>query len=401
MTLKFDLIAFTCCIFSLMMITCKGRMTDGNQDSDTSYIPTRKDTLVFVDTFPIEIDELKPAAIYGDTVWINPYGSQEWRDTIRRPKFTVYISVRVDTTDYIIDTVRSKKGDRIVIGYNHKYNLRFIRNNKPWFQLSFDKKHDLKSILEGTDFWLESNLDVFRNLVYNKRYDMFIIEFDINPRYNYGSIYYIIFNTKGRIQYIGISGSWGGGGPDGESFLTENEQMYITCYELFNFSKMKPVSLPEYTLNSDVLQEFESSGVSYKQVHAVRNLRNNMFLVVFNTRYDQPDYNAIILNSDSVVIDRFRYRGLMEEMDAMFLFYSDTLNMRYFIEDTERNMLICIESKDSVYIRQIPESGMLPLPSDSLLPERYQAIDFESFGSKTFYISDSDSTVFFRGGMME
>ena len=85
--------------------------------------------------------------IYGDTVWVYPYGNQVWHDTIARKKFNVSISVWVDTTDYLVDTVRSAKGNRIVIGFNHYYSLVFSKNGNPWFYVNFNKKDDLYPLI--------------------------------------------------------------------------------------------------------------------------------------------------------------------------------------------------------------------------------------------------------------
>jgi hypothetical protein len=384
-----------------LLTGCRRGRVDERQDIDNGFTIDSAISPVVSDTLSV-IDILKgKMAFYGDTVWINPYGSQEWHSTITEKEYSATFSVKVDTTDYIIDTVTSKKGDRIVIGYNHSYNIKFNKGNKPWFTVSFDKKNDLKQVLQGTDYWLESNLDVFQNLVYNHKYKMFIVEYDINPRYNFGSIFYIVFNTDGAIQYVGVSSTWGGGGPDGESFLTQNEEMYITCFELYNFSKMTSISIPEYTIYSDVLKELVTSEISYKQVHAIRDLSDNVFLVVFTQKNGNPEYNALILNTDSIILDRFQYKGLMEEMDALFLFCPDTDKYRYFIYDTDREVLICIENQDSLVVKQIAESAMRELPEDTVLSENYSLLDFESFGSKIFYISDTDSAMFYSGGSIE
>jgi hypothetical protein len=387
--------------FTLVILGCRGRNTAENTEADTGFSADTSFVPAIEDTLQNAAINKEPIKFYGDTVWVNPYGTQIWADTIRREAYTALITVSVDTTDFIIDTVRSLKGNRIVIGYNHYYSLVFLKKNKPWFQLSFDKKKDLKGILEGTDSWLESNLDVFRNLVYNKKYEKFIIEFDINPRYNYGSVFYIVFDCKGNIEYIGTSSNWGGGGPDGDSFLTDNGEMYITCFELYNFSKKASVSIPEYTLLSDALSNIGLSGPSYKQVHAVRDLKKSTFLVVFNQYRGKPEYNAVIMNTDTTILDRFRYKGLMEDMDAVMLFYPDSKHSRYFVNDTEREVLVCIEMSDSLLVRQIPVATMKQLPEDSVLSGDYQPIDFETFGSNMFYISNLDSIVFYSENKLE
>ncbi len=402
MKIRNELFIYLICTVCLLIFGCSGRTVDkaGNSE-EVAYIP---DSVIILETFDTVLTDSfipDPIAIYGDTVWINPYGSQKWIDTIAGDDYILTISVEVDTKDYIIDTVRSVKGDRLVIGYNHCYELDFSKNGKPWFKLSFDKKHDLRNILRGTDYWLESNLDVFRNLIFNSKYNKYVIEFDINPRFNYGTVYYIIFDVEGTIHHIGTSSNWGGNGPDGASFLTMNDEMYVTCFELYNFSKMHPASLVEYTVYSDVLDDFKSSGISYNQVHALRDLSDNTFLVVFDQKEGKPLYNAVILNTDSIILDRFFYHGLMEETDALFLYYTDSINHRYFIHDTFREVLVCIETQDSLWVKQLTESAMRKLPEDTILSGDFLPVDFESFGSKIFYISATDTLIFYNGGIID
>lgn len=388
---------------SLILTGCRRRSTDNPQKETDTIISA--DSIVPQISNDTLIEEFIPEEelfdIYGDTVWINPYGSQRWFDTITGENYEAILTVEVDTTDFIVDTVRSVKGNRIVIGYNHNYKLSFNKNNNHWFSLSFDKKNDLKNILRNTDYWLESNLDVFRNLVYNRKYNLFIIEFDINPRYNYGTVYYVIFNTEGQIWHVGASSTWGGSGPDGESFLTENDEYYVTCMELYNFKGMTSVSISDYTLSADVLNNLGPENISYNQVHAIRNLSGNIFLVVFNLENKKPEYNAVLLSTDSIILDRFSYKGIMEDMDAVFLYHTDSLLKQHFIHDMEREVLIYIDIQDSVHLRQIAESEMLKLSEDSLLSEGFIPINFESFGSKTFYVLPQDSLVFYRGGTID
>lgn len=392
----FRLYIIATCLLYILFQGCKGRKNNNSQNAPSFNTTDTQSYRSISDTLQNKGIIKKDTVFYGDTVWINPYGSQEWLDTISTDDYVVTVSVKVDTTDYIIDTVKTAKGNRIVIGYNHNYMLQFFRKSKPWFTLLLDKKNGMENVLRNTDYWLESNLDVFQNLVYNEKYHMFIIEFDINPRYNYGSVYYIVFDTKGIVQHIGNASSWGGGGPDGKSFLTQNGKMYVTCHEIFNFSKMTSESIAQYAIDSDVLHEIELSGTDYKQVHAIRDLSDNIFLVIFHKNKNQPQFNAIILNTDSIILDRFSYEGIMEEMDALLLFYEDTSNNRYYIHDVARDVLVSLETQDSVSIKQIPESAMKYLPEDSLIPESYYAIVFESFGSKIFYVSKTNSCVFYR-----
>jgi hypothetical protein len=396
-----DLCIYAAFLMYILLSGCRGGNSYQNQEVDTANASNTVISVLKNDTIVSNLTVEKQVTIYGDTVWVNPYGSQEWIDTTTDKTYSALVSVAVDTTDFIIDTVKSRKGDRIVIGYNHIYKLEFARDNKSWFTVSFDKKNDLEKVLGETDYWLESNLDVFQNLVYNKTYDLFIIEYDINPRYNFGTVYYIVFDTEGEIQYVGTSGNWGGGGPDWDSFLTYDDEMYVTSYELYSFSKRTSFSIADYTKYADILKELQSTAIAYKQVHAVRDLLENVFLVVYEQSNGNPEYNALILNTDSSILDRFRYNGLMEDADALLLFFPDTVNSRYFVHDTEREVLVCIETRDSLDIKEISESVMKELPDDTLLSDNYIPIDFESFGSKIFYVSSTDSVMFYNGGIIE
>jgi hypothetical protein len=162
---------------------------------------------------------------------------------------------------------------------------------------------------------------------------------------------------------------------------------------------MAPMSIIQYTIDSDLLHEIELSGAGYKQVHAVRDLSENNFLIVYDRLKNNPRFNAVIQNTDSLILDRFSYEGIMEETDAIFLFHKDTINNRYFVHDASRNVLVIINTKDSISLKQIPESLMTNLPEDTIISEDFYAIDFEPFGSKIFYISASDSNVFYSKGM--
>jgi hypothetical protein len=349
-----------------------------------------------VDTPAIAKPEKKDS-IYGDTVWAYSYGTLMWHDTVSLDDFLVYLSVKVDTTDFIVDTVRSRKGQRIVIGYNHHYQLSFWKQNKPWFKVRFNKKKQLAALLEGTEFWMESNLDVFRNMIYNSRYDKFVVEFDINPRFNYGSVYYLVINTSGELEYIGTSNSWGGGGPDGSSFISADEEVYITCYEVYNFAKKTAIGIEEYAMLSEN-RETGTSSFQYKQLHGLRKLDANTFLVVFGRYHGIPEFNGLILNTDTTVLKRFRYYGLMEEMDALLLFSEKPEVNKYFLYDSEREVLICLAGKDSITMHEFYVKDMKPLSRDSLPGDQFILLDFEAFASYRFYIDSAQKEIYHSVG---
>lgn len=335
----------------------------------------------------------KEEIVSGDTVFLYPYGVQTWLDSTRTGQYQAVYSVWVDTNDRIIDTVNAGKVDRIVVGYNHHYAIEIKRKGKFWFMLNLDKKHDLEALLGSTDAWLQSNLDVFEELLYNERFNTFVVEFSISSRDNVSSLYYIVFNTDGKIEYVGTANSWGGGGADGDPFLTDDGSMYVSCSEIFNFMTGTAMSLGRYA----ALSEFQShvdNGSEYIQTHAIRKLPNNRFLVIFNRSHEQPKMNALILRTDSTIVDRFRYYGLIEEMDAVLLY--DTIRSvdRAFLYDTEREVLIVIDLAEGKVIREADVNAMQSLRTDRPLPETCHRIDFGYYVSTDFYYEETDSSLY-------
>ena len=375
----------------LLSISCR------RETKTVTKIPVKKDTTEInidtneiVETIVTKAAPAKKTEIYGDTVWVYPYGTKSWQDSLISDKYSVRLKVWVDTTDYIIDTVRSKKGARLVIGYNHYYSLVFTKKGKPWFTVKFNKREDLAALIEGTEVWIESNLNVFKDLVYNEKYDKFVVEFDINPQYNFGAIFYLVVNTSGEIDYIGTSSSWGGGGPDGSSFLTDNRELYVTCFEIYSFAANLSVTVGDYAVQA--LKKYgESQLYSYDQLHALRYLGNNFFLTIFNRHRNMPEKNALILNSDTTLMARFRYYGLMEEMDALLMYTSLSVTRQKFLYDTDREMLICINPADSVTVKEFPVNEMLNYNSDTLKLSDSLMLDFEAFSSYRFYFDTTNN----------
>ncbi|MBN2524639.1 MAG: hypothetical protein JXB24_15315 [Bacteroidales bacterium] len=387
------------CLF--LCIGCKNKRTD-NPERKVSVlldsIESLKDTSAY--TFASEHKD-KTVKIYGDTVWVRSYATTIWYDSIEIENIGIYLSAWVDTTDFIIDTVISSKGNRIAIGYNHHYNIRCNKDGHFWFSLAFDKKRDLKELLEETDFWLESNIDVFHTVFYNKKYDKFIIDYNINPRYNYGAVYYFVFNTDGTIEYTGIAGNWGGGEPDGEPFLTGNNEMFVTANELYCFKNRKntEVSALQFFKNSVVKKRIHSQ---LTDIHAYKPLTDSTFLMIFNRNDLTPEYNAFIIGTDTTVLGQFKYYGMIEEMEAMLLFeYNDRLNT-YFLYDTERKSLISISDSGLFSLKEHYLKDMNRIQSDTL-PDRsgLEEINFEAFGTYKFFIEPNVSTIYFDIDMFE
>ncbi len=389
-------------ILALISITSCIIISGCRNKSETTF---RKNILAFRDSLKSVVDSIdepvkvtdtdEVVKIYGDTVWVRSYASTVWYDSIFYDDFEVYMSVWVDTTDYIIDTVISSKGSRIVIGYNHFYNLRFLKKGSSWLSIVFNKKEDLKNILSETDFWLESNIDVFQKIFYNNKYNKIIVEYAINPRYNYGAIYYFVFDAHGHIEYSGLGGSWGGGDPDGEAFLTGDQELFVTAYELYSFKNKSYIDVSHLSfLANSGMREGEHSHLT--DIHAYKPLTDSTFLMIFNRADITPEYNAFILKTDTTIMGKFKYYGMMEEMDAVLFFeYQDKLKA-YYLYDTERKTLICIADSAEFSVKEHSIRNISKIQSDTLRKNHnLNIVSFETFGSFQFYIDDNDSLVYY------
>ncbi len=341
----------------------------------------------------IHIESLQEI-IYGDTVWVYPFGNQVWCDTLTNEGIEVYITTWVDTTDYLIDTVKSAKGNRIVIGFNHNYSLEFRKDEQFWFNLNFNKKKDLSSILYGTDLWRESNLNIVNNVIYNKKAKCVIIEMSFNSNDQFNSMFYMVAGDNGLIQHLGTISSWGGGGPDGTPFLTDDGKMYITCNEVYNFISGTAINLTEYASIAQIISGVKNT-TEYIQIHALRYLANNNFLVVFNRFHNKPRFNALILNTDSLLIDQFGYYGLVEDIDAILLFEGiDKLN-KWFLYDTEREVLISIQNDTLPSVEETGLYEMIELGKYIKLSPDFNSLNFGFYSTYEFYMSPGDSTVYY------
>ncbi len=387
--------------YLILSIGCRNERTDNPERKMSALldsIKSLKDTSA--NTLESEHKD-KTVKIYGDTVWVRSYATTIWYDSVEIENFDIYLSAWVDTTDFIVDTVVSSKGNRIAIGYNHHYNIQFKKGGHFWFSIVFNKKEDLKDLLSETDFWLESNIDVFQTIFYNKKYDKFIIDYNINPRYNYGAVYYFIFNTDGTIEYTGIAGNWGGGEADGEPFLTGDNELFVTADELYSFKNKNKIEV-------SALRFFQNSVANKKiysqltDIHAYKPLTDSTFLMIFNRNDLTPEYNAFIIGTDATVLGQFKYYGMIEEMQAMLLFeYNDQMNA-YFLYDTERKSLIFISDSGIFSIKERSLKNMTKIQSDTLSEKSgLEEISFEAFGTYKFFIGPNDSAIYFDIDMFE
>ena len=381
-------IIFLCFLFA----SCRRKETSGFQAKEIDTLPPVQPSESTRSTSS-PTKEIKKE-IYGDTVWVYPYGNQVWYDTLSYKNYTAYVSVWVDATDYLIDTVRSAKGNRIVIGYNHYYSLDFRKDGKQWFFLNFNKREDLHSLLYGTDLWRESNLNTISNIVYNEKFESIIVEMSLNSGDEFNNMFYMVSNTEGKIKYLGTISSWGGGGPDGSPFLTKDGRMYVTCNEIYNFMTGTAISLTEYASIARLLSG-NNNTTEYIQIHALRNLKYNNFLVVFNRFHHKPKFNALILNTDSLIVGQFGYYGLVEDIDAVLLYEEISKINKAFLYDTEREVLISITEDSIPKIQEKELYEMTEIQKNEVLSADYQFINFGFYASYEFYFSPNDTTVYF------
>lgn len=86
--------------------------------------------------------KVKSDTICYDTVRAYHYKANSWTDSVITDNYKAIYTVKVDTADPIIDTVKSLNCTRIMIGYNHLYSIDFSKNEKSWFNVSFNKKRN-------------------------------------------------------------------------------------------------------------------------------------------------------------------------------------------------------------------------------------------------------------------
>lgn len=379
-------------VLSFSSVCCKKKLTNSISEKQADTIIT---TLNYTDSSDLSgKNKIKNEDIVGDTIWVYPYGKKAWQDTLSAKKYKVLVSVWVDTTSYLIDTVRSAKGNRIVIGYNQYYSLVFYKNDKPWIFLNFNKKDDLYSLIYGTDLWLESNLNAVSNIIYNEKFGSFIVELSCNSHDEFNSMFYLIVDMDGKIRHEGLITSWGGGSSDGTSFLTDDGRMYVTCNEVYNFVTGTAISLTEYASISQILSG-KNNTTEYIQIHALRYLSDNNFLVIFNRFHNKPKYNALILNTDSLVVKQFGYYSLVEDIDAVLLYEEAQNRQTAYLYDTEREVLIRIKKEIVPIIKETGLYEMTEMDKYLSLPSAFQLINFGFYGPCGFYVSESDTLIYY------
>jgi hypothetical protein len=221
------------------------------------------------------------------------------------------------------------------------------------------------------------------------------VEYEINPRYNYGAIYYFVFDANGHIEYSGLGGSWGGGDPDGEAFLTGDEELFVTAYELYNFNNQSAIDISHLSFLTRTSSN-QAINAHLTDIHAFKPLTDSTFLLVFNRTEHTPEYNACILKTDTSVLGKFKYYGMMEEMDAVLFFeYQENLKA-YYLYDTERKILISIADIPEFSIKEHSIRTISEIQSDTLSENHnLNAVSFETFGSYKFYIMDNDSLMYY------
>lgn len=378
-----------------MLNGCKVKNTDVPEKKIESGIDTNTPITENKKDYGIQFEPSYPDTLLGDTIWFFPSTTRNWNDSIEAKGYKAQINVYIDTTDLIVDTIRTSLGGKISIGFNHYYTLNFYHGNRLWFQSKFNKKQHLEKLIGGTDFWLTSNLDVIQRLIYNKNHGKFIVEFNINSGFQSGPIYYIVIDTSGVIDYTGTSVSWGGSGPDGTPFLTSDNNSFITCYEIFNFNKDTSIGISDFA-NLAETKTYGTSSSYFHWLYAMRPLSKNSFLLVFSREDDNPEYNAVVLNTDTTIIGHFKYYGTLEEMDAVLLFqYADKLK-KYYLFDAERETLISIDENKPFEIKEIDVHSMKQVNSDTMSETKYQLLKFEAFGNYTFYCLPDDTTYYYK-----
>jgi hypothetical protein len=151
--------------------------------------------------------------------------------------------------------------------------------------------------------------------------------------------------------------------------------------------------LSDFAANAEY-KTFGKTASDYRWLHGLRDLSKSTFLTVFNRNDSSPGYNALIINTDTLLINRFRYYGLMEEMNAEFLFQYDTLENMFYIYDTDREKLICIDGKNPSVLKQLNENAMIKVNGDTMTSSKYIPISFEIFGSYRFYKIKNDTAFY-------
>lgn len=295
--------------------------------------------------------------------YIYPYTETKYTEKFNGENYLVIINTIVDTSDYIVKIVQNQNCKYVIVGYNHIYDFEIkSKNGLKDLKFRINKKKDLKYLFEKSDVWLESNLDVWSLISLKPELGISIFEYNINPRYNYGESFYFVFDSIGSIKRQGYNLSWGGEGPDGEMKVIGN--FLVTCNEVYDL--LNNVVL-KYTKNSDIsCSEFsklpdEKKNNYYSKMrstHAMRVLNDSAFLVIFNRPGEVLLENGLVYSFTLKELKRFKYYGLMGEMDATLLInekYSDDTLVLY---DYKRATLLFINKNAPYNITEIDTSKM-------------------------------------------
>jgi hypothetical protein len=94
---------------------------------------------------------------------------------------------------------------------------------------------------------------------------------------------------------------------------------------------------------------------------------------------------------------KFKYYGIMDEMDAVLFFEHSDLLHSYFLYDTDRKTLIRISDSGSFFINEQSIVNLAEIQSDTLPENNYLArLCFEVFGSYKFFFGANDSLMYYE-----
>jgi hypothetical protein len=303
--------------------------------------------------------------------YIHPYRKLKHTRDFSRGKFHVTVKTKVDKSDYIINLVENQNSKIAVVGYNHIYDFSIKPAfNKKELNFKIDKKRDLSYLFKKSPGWIESNLDVWSLITLKPKIGVTIFEYNVNPRYNYGSSFYFVFDSTGNIKKQGYNLSWGGGGADGSMHVRGD--YLITCNEIYNIEED---TVLQYTKSPDIsCRNFsklskEEKNKHYKKMrstHAMRILNDSAFLVIFNRPGDILKKNGIIYSYKLEKLKKFKYYGLRSEMDAKLLVNEDYSKNKLVLHDYERGTLLFIQKSQPYSITEIDTSEMQELDREKI-----------------------------------
>lgn len=301
--------------------------------------------------------------------YIHGYNPDSYRKDYKG-KYAGYVSAKVDTSDYIVKILEGQTGKYVVIGYNHTYDFYFKNgfDGKP-INFQVDKKRDLSFLLEGLDYWIESNLDVWSLITISAKKKVIIFEYNINPRYNYGDSYYLVFDSIGQIKNCGYNLSWGGDGADGNLGIVGD--FLLTCNEIYDINKdkvLKYTKLPTSCRDTKNMTEKEKEEYlgSIRTTHGMRVIDDSTFIVIYNRPGGYLDLNGFIYTTKLDIVGKFRYHGLAGEMDAKLLVNEKYSKDSIVFFDYIRKSLILISKQPPYGIYEIESSKIVKADKESI-----------------------------------